>query len=99
MPRHDIYPAPSGAGYLLDIQADLLDALNTRVVVPLLPKSQAPAPANRLNPVFSVEGQDVVMVSQFLSAVPVSVLGKSLGNLSEQADEITAAIDMVTQGF
>ena len=34
MARFDIYPNPVGAGYLLDIQADLLSGLNTRVVVP-----------------------------------------------------------------
>jgi hypothetical protein len=28
MARFDIYPSPDGAGYLLDVQADLLDALN-----------------------------------------------------------------------
>lgn len=99
MARHDIYAAPSGVGYVLDIQADLLDALNTRVVVPLMPRSEAPAPAKRLNPIFTIDGQEVVMVSQFLSAVPLFALGKQIGNLADQTDQITAAIDMVTQGF
>ena len=37
MAKYDVYPNPEGAGYLLDTQTDLLDGLNTRVVVPLLP--------------------------------------------------------------
>jgi toxin CcdB len=34
MARFDVYRNPAGAGCLLDIQADLLSHLNTRVVVP-----------------------------------------------------------------
>tara|TARA_Y100001001_G_scaffold162539_1_gene189339 strand:+ start:1457 stop:1615 length:159 start_codon:yes stop_codon:yes gene_type:complete len=52
MSRFDIFENEEGAGYLLDVQSDLLSGLNTRVVVPLLPKSSAPFPAQRLNPVF-----------------------------------------------
>ena len=39
MARFDAYPRPDGApGLLLDVQADLMSHLSTRVVVPLLPK-------------------------------------------------------------
>ena len=54
MARFDVHAYPSGDGYLLDVQADLLDHLNTRVVVPLLAKATAPKPASRLNPVFEI---------------------------------------------
>nr|WP_084591089.1 CcdB family protein [Desulfonatronovibrio magnus] len=37
MSRFDVYPNTGGYGSLLDVQADLLSHLNTRVVVPLLP--------------------------------------------------------------
>ncbi|MDY6892043.1 MAG: CcdB family protein, partial [Pseudomonadota bacterium] len=43
--------------------ATYISGLNTRVVVPLLPKSSAPSPAQGLNPVFNIEGQDVVMAT------------------------------------
>jgi len=52
MARFDVYDSPDGAGYLLDVQADILDILNTRVVVPLMPISAAPSPAKHLNPIF-----------------------------------------------
>lgn len=50
MARYDVYPAPMDEGFLLDIQSNLLDGLNTRVVVPLLPVATAPKPAKTLNP-------------------------------------------------
>lgn len=99
MARHDVYPNPGGPGYLLDVQADLLDGLNTRIVVPLFPEKDAPQPAARLNPVFEIEGLRIVMTTQFLAAVPASILKTPVTNLSGQFAEITNALDMVFQGF
>ena len=50
MAGYDVYPNPSGGGYLLDIQADLLSELNTRVVVPLLPSFEKVRLVRKLNP-------------------------------------------------
>ncbi|WP_170763101.1 CcdB family protein [Ruegeria lacuscaerulensis] len=99
MPKYDVFPNPSGDGFLLDVQTDLLSDLNTRIVVPLLPNSTAPIPAARLNPVFEVNGERVVMVTQFLAAVPVGILKSQICNLSDEFDQITVAIDMLMQGF
>ncbi|TVS19338.1 MAG: plasmid maintenance protein CcdB, partial [Gammaproteobacteria bacterium] len=70
MARFDVFENEGGAGYLLDVQSDLLSGLNTRVVVPLLPQFSAPSPAQRLNPVFSIEDQKLVMATQYMAAVP-----------------------------
>ncbi|WP_196795971.1 CcdB family protein, partial [Komagataeibacter europaeus] len=53
MARFDVYrlTGRGEARFVLDVQADLLDAIGTRVVVPLLPQGTAPKPAKRLNPV------------------------------------------------
>ena len=99
MARHDVFAHPGGDGYLLDVQADLLDILATRIVVPLLPISIGPKPAHRLNPVFRIGDIEVVMVTQFLSAVPVSALGERRSSLAEEHDRIVAALDMAFQGF
>lgn len=99
MAKYDVYPNPGGGGFLLDVQADLLDGLNTRVVVPLMPLQTAPLPAKRLNPVFHLEQQPYVMVTQFISAVPVSVLKSPVANFGSKFSEITVAIDMLMQGF
>ena len=99
MARYDVFPNPSGDGFLLDVQTDLLSGLNTRVVVPLLPKSSAPEPATKLNPLFEIDGVQVVMVTQFMAAVPSGMLRARVGNLGEDFDKITSAIDMLMQGF
>lgn len=99
MARYDVYRAPDGPGWWLDVQAEVLDLLTTRVVVPILPEAEAPVPAKRLNPVFEVEGERAVMVTQFLSAVPLRGMGRPVGSLAGRADEIGAALDMVFVGF
>jgi len=99
MARFDIYPGMDGSGYVLDVQSNLLEPLNTRVVIPLLPKRDAPKPAERLNPVFRIGRKDYVMVTQFLAAVPLAQLGQAIDNLSQHQSEITAGMDMLTHGF
>jgi toxin CcdB len=99
MPRFTVYRNPDSEGYLLDVQANILDHLNTRVVVPLLPLPSAPKPAKTLNPVFDVMGTSVVMVTQFMAAVPISLLKSPESSLEFSRNEITAALDFVLQGF
>ena len=99
MQKYDVFPNPSGDGYLLNVQSDLLSDLNTRVVVPLLPVSSAPTPAAGLNPTFDINGERFVMVTQFMAAVPSGVLTSSVMNIEAEFDKITAAVDMLMQGF
>jgi toxin CcdB len=49
--------------YLLDLQADLLDELQTRVVAPLVRAEAFGRRADRLHPVFEIEGTSVVMAT------------------------------------
>lgn len=98
MARGDVYRLADGSGLVLDVQSELLDPLNTRVVVPLMRRDSAPRPARGLNPVFLLGEEEHVLVTQFLSAVPVSALGVPIGSLGAHLDQITRALDMVFQG-
>ena len=99
MARFDVFENPSGGGYLLDCQADVLSHLNTRFCVPLMPLNEAPLAGERLNPEFSVEGARVRMVTQFAAAVPVRELGRHAINLADRHATIMNAIDMLTTGY
>ncbi len=62
MARFDVHAMTGQRSFfLLDVQADLLDRLDTRVVVPLFPEKEAPPPIATLNPVFDIQGQRHVM--------------------------------------
>ncbi len=99
MNRYDVYRSKSANGFLLDVQTDLLSGLNTRVVVPLLFQSESPKPAGRLNPTFEIEGEVVVMVTQFIAAIPESELAHPIHNLNNNHHQITEALDMLFMGF
>jgi len=99
MARYDLFADPAGNGYLLDVQSDLLEGLNVRTVVPLMPQARAPMSVSRLNPVFQIEGSAHLMMTQFIAAVPASLLKAPVGQVSDRSDAITAALDMLFQGF
>jgi toxin CcdB len=96
MARHDVY---RGAGaYLLDCQSDYLWGLDTRFVVPLLPEGEVPK-VHRLNPVFSIEGERVVMATQLGSSVPARHLRDPITSLVDQHDVIMSAFDVLLTGY
>ena len=90
---------PQGATpYLLDVQADLLDDFETRVVVPLVPAEAFGRRAQRLHPAFEIGGQSFVMATQLLGAIRIAELGDVVTSLRECRAEIVAAIDVVLAG-
>jgi toxin CcdB len=99
MARYQVFRDRDGDGYLLDVQNDLLNDLNIRVVVPLMRPEKAPSPAKRLNPTFEVEARLYLMVTQYISAVPTAELGTLVTTLRAHDNTITEALDMLFQGF
>lgn len=99
MARLDVYSRRRGAGVLLNIQADLIARLNTKVVVTLLPVGAAPTPADRLNPIFEVKGAKMSMATQFMAAAVLSELTLRIATLDSDSDSdsdaIFSAIDLL----
>ncbi len=99
MAQFTVYRNPDNAGYLLNVQAEVNYHFATRVVVPLLPVEAITEFARTLNPVFEVEGNRVVMMTQGLAAVPSQLLKQSVMSLESKRSEIVAALDLLFQGF
>lgn len=100
MARFDVHRGRRvGVPYLLDVQADLLDVLPTRLVIPLLPAREAGARIDRLHLPVEVEGQALVLAVNLLSNIRRDQLGPKVGSLADRRDEIVAAVDFLQQGF
>jgi toxin CcdB len=97
--RFDVYTAATTPHLLLDVQADLLSDFATRIVVPLILAEEAPKPARRLNPEFSIGGHYYIMVTQFIAAVQVNELREKVTDLSAHRDRILIALDMAFTGY
>ena len=90
----------SAVPFLLDIQNDLLDGLETRVVVPLLPISSMKGQTVRaLMPILEVEGERYVMLTPELAGIPKSELGEAIARVEQHRFDIIAAIDFLLTGI
>lgn len=65
----------------------------SRFVVPLIDPTDAPKIARRLNPVFQIDGRDMVMYTQFASSIPAEELRERVGTLEDRLSDITNAHD------
>jgi toxin CcdB len=85
---------------LVDVQSDLLESLNTRVVIPL---TKAPAltkkPVGHLTPEVTFGDERYVLMTPQLAGVNRAELGSHAGSLAEERQTILAAIDFLVIGF
>jgi len=100
MARFDVYRYSSEVPFVIDVQADLLDDLKTRVVIPLLPQAQARREIlPRLKPLIKVNGKNYVLITTDIGALRVSDLGECIANAEDQRQIIVDAVDFLLQGF
>ena len=100
MAQFDLFKNPRAGAYplLLDVQADVLSSLATRVVVPLTPRKRYGRPITRLNPTATVQGVEYVLVFQEMAAIAASGLGERVASLANRRTELVAAVDLVFTG-
>ncbi|MDO9143469.1 MULTISPECIES: CcdB family protein [Comamonadaceae] len=105
MARFDVYPNPGAqtrtTPYLLDVQSDLLDSLDSRMVIPLRSLDHfAPVKLpTRLTPVFNILGKDYLLETPKMGAVPQRILKDCVVSLGDDQARITAALDFLFQGY
>lgn len=103
MARYDVVRNLGARGetdtpYLLDVQADILGKIHTRMVVPLRHSEGIRHPIRRLQPTFRVEGNSVVMDTPALVGAPIAALGERVGSLGEDSPAVLAAIEFLFTG-
>ena len=105
MARFEVYPNPGSHAnttpYLLDVQSDLLDGLDSRMVIPLrsldhFAKVKLPT---RLTPVINIQGKDYLLETPKMGAVPQRILKSPVTSLAAEQEQITAALDFLFQGY
>lgn len=102
MAQFDVYRNPRGGRFplLLDVQAELLARLETRVVVPMAHQSRYGArPISVLNPTATVRGVKYVLVFQELAAIPSSAMKDPIASLASRREDLVAALDLLFTGI
>lgn len=100
MARFDVHAHPDASlrqhtPFLLDIQNDYIDSLDSRIVIPLRPAALYRHRLRDLNPVFEIQGQQVVLDTAALASFPARELGPSVASLQSHQEEIVAALDCI----
>jgi len=86
--------------FLVDVQSDLLEDLQTRVVIPLSKAGVlTKKPVSHLTPILKLEGEAYMLMTPELAAISRSDLGAATGSLAERRDAILAAMDFLLTGF
>ena len=86
--------------YFVDVQSEMLDTLNTRLVVPLtsVEMLEKKAPTH-LCPVIHIDEGDFVILTHQMASVPTKILRDPVNDLSTFRNEIIAAIDFLITGI
>ena len=86
--------------FFVDVQSNLLDSLNSRVVIPLsLNKEANNKNAKKLCPIFDIEGKKYILLAHQMTSIPCSFLKKSSGSLENNRYEILSAMDILLTGI
>ncbi len=86
--------------FLVDVQAEVLEELGTRVVIPLARSAQLVGfPTQYLTPVVVFQGQPYALLTPQLAGISRAELGGEAGSLASQQREISGALDFLLRGF
>ncbi|WED24615.1 CcdB family protein [Vibrio sp. JC009] len=86
--------------YFVDIQNELLDTLNTRLVIPLTPVEllEKKVPSH-LCPIVHINEGDFVILTHQMASIPTKNLKEPVNELSTFRNEIISAIDFLITGI
>ncbi len=85
--------------YFVDVQSELLNDLNTRVVIPMCPSIAIEnKPMSNLSPVFEIQGSSYVLLTPQLAGIPASELSYPVCDLSEFRYQFINALDFLFTG-
>lgn len=89
-----IYP------YLMDVQSSLLEGIDTRLVIPLIPKTQlSEKPIKNLIPCIMIKKVEYFVLTPQLASINKIYLGKYVENCKSDRNAIISSIDFLITGF
>lgn len=103
MAQFDVYVNPSesaayGIPFVVVVQSDLLDALATRMSIPLASIDFSEKSPDKLCPMVMVNGESLRALAHYSAPLPTRSLREQVANLAPQASVLIAAMDVVVSG-
>lgn len=102
MSQFDVHRFPgrrANIQYIIDLQADLLEEMGSRLVAPLYPVEIHKKLLPRLNPIVDVADKSYFIALPEIASMRVRELGVPVTSLRSHRDEIIAGIDLLFTGI
>jgi len=98
--RNENARTKSAFPFLVDVQPDLFEDLQTRVVIPLTKAiALTKFPLTYLTPTLTFAGETYMLMTPQLAGIARVELGAHVGSVAEQWPAILAALDFLMRGF
>ena len=86
--------------YLIDVQNQLLESLETHLVIPLVQLSKyEKTPIKDLMPIVVIDNKQFVLLTPQMAGIHKKYLGTTIAELQKSRQEIVSAIDFLLTGF
>ena len=85
--------------FFVDVQTDLLDDLNSRVVIPIAAVQDAKTFPKNLCPIVEIGDKNYALLTHQITTVPVSFLSRNEGSLVLNRTDIISALDFLLTGI
>ncbi|MBN2735623.1 MAG: CcdB family protein [Spirochaetales bacterium] len=86
--------------YLIDVQATILNDLETRIVIPLATKEKfGKGIVKNLNPIIKINKKDYVLLTQQMAGIPCNQIGSSVCDCLSIRQDVLSAIDFLITGI
>ena len=100
MARFDVYANPEKSEhrhtpFVLDVQNDHLDGVETRIVIPLRDARAHGARLERVHPAFTINQREVVLDTPTMATFPREWLRSPVATLKAQQQDVHDALDAV----
>ncbi|MDP1028681.1 CcdB family protein [Sphingomonas sp. KR1UV-12] len=97
MAQFDVYRTRDN-DLLIDCQSEAFGHLKTRLAAPLTPMDRSPPRQVRLNPIFDIDGEQYMMITQFAGAINASEFRTRVTSLAAYRFDIIGAFDVLMTG-
>ena len=85
--------------FFVDVQTDLLDELNSRVVIPITTVQDAKSFPKNLCPVVEIRNKNYALLTHQITTVSASFLAYKEGSLLLNRSDIISALDFLLTGI
>lgn len=98
MARFDVYANPDKSEhrhtpFVLDVQNDHIDAVETRIVIPLRDAQVHGTRLDRIHPLFRIQERDVVLDTPTMATFPRGWLRQPVASLRNEQSQVQDALD------